>query len=327
MGLIMEKKAPKEGYKFCRKCGRKLKSTRSYFEVNVTSKDGLTNTCRECGRSGHFLPEDYVPRKKWSKEDNERFKELYPHYTNEELKELYYPTMTDHDLWTKASYMGVHKSEETMNRIHKIHGENMYGVDSPLYGQTKSDETKNKISLAKKGKYLGENNYWFGKKRSLDQRLNLSKTFKLKGKWKGKDNPKFKGNIKTLSSELHRHLRRNIKEWKIASMINCDYKCVITGERMDIIHHLYSFNNIVEDTLYNLNLSYKQYLYDYTDEEIKLIEEECLRLHMKSLGVCLTNEIHKLFHSIYGFGNNTPEQFEEFKINYLNNKLKGGEEN
>jgi hypothetical protein len=324
--MDMEKKIPKEGYKFCGKCGRELKSTRSYFEVNVTSKDGLTNTCRECGRSGHFLPEDYIPRKRWSKEDNERFKELYPHYTNEELKELYYPDMSDHYLWTKANNLGVHKSDETMERIHKIHGEKMYGIDSPLYGQKKSEETKNKISLVKKGKYLGENNYWYGKKRSLDQRLNISKKFKLSGKWKGKNNPKYKGNIKTLSSELHRHLRRNIGEWKKASMIECNFKCVLTGERMDVIHHLYSFNLIVDDTLRNLNLPLKQYLYDYTEYEIQSIEKECLRLHMKNLGVCLTKSIHTLFHSIYGFGNNTQEQFEEFKFNYLNNKigLKGG---
>jgi hypothetical protein len=37
--------------------------------------------------------------------------------------------------------------------------------------------------------------------------------------------------------------------------------------------------------------------------------------------VVLTEEIHKLFHNIYGRGNNTKEQFKEFAKNYKNNNI------
>lgn len=128
---------------------------------------------------------------------------------------------------------------------------------------------------------------------------------------------RWKGGI----SPLQQYFRKKIESWKIDSMKSCNYKCVITGKSFNIIHHLYSFTSIITEVLYNLNLPIYKEINRYSDDELNYIEEECLKLHYKyPLGVCLTNEMHKLFHKVYGTGNNIPSQFEDFK-----NRLKSGE--
>lgn len=38
--------------------------------------------------------------------------------------------------------------------------------------------------------------------------------------------------------------------------------------------------------------------------------------------ICITEDIHKLYHSIYGYGDNTREQWDEFVNNYYNQNKK-----
>jgi len=127
----------------------------------------------------------------------------------------------------------------------------------------------------------------------------------------GENSYLWKGGI----SPLHNHLRKKIEPWKRDSMINCGFKCMITGERFDIIHHLYGFTQILNETLEECNFPIYENVNQYNDDEIKQIEEKCLELHYKhGLGVCITKDLHNEFHNIYGYGNNNPEQFDEFKL-------------
>jgi hypothetical protein len=117
-------------------------------------------------------------------------------------------------------------------------------------------------------------------------------------------------------SNLHEFLRENISSWKEDSFRYYNYTCDITKTRNNklIIHHLYSFNKIVEETMKLLNLPIYKEINDYTNDELDKIKKLCLSLHYKhGLGVCICEEEHKLFHSIYGYGDNIPEQYYEFK--------------
>lgn len=133
----------------------------------------------------------------------------------------------------------------------------------------------------------------------------------------GANSPTWKGGI----TPLHNYLREKITPWKIDSMKKYNKTCAITGRKSsnNIVHHIIGFSDILFETMDAVGLDLRENVSLYTEEELKSIEDKCLELHYKyGLGVVLCEEVHKEFHSIYGYGNNTPEQFEEFK----NNKLK-----
>ena len=114
-------------------------------------------------------------------------------------------------------------------------------------------------------------------------------------------------------SELVIFLRNKLTNWKKESIKNSNYKCVITGNKFDDIHHLYPFNKIVEEIFLLSNLDKKVKVSDYLDDELEILVNLSEQLHFQyPLGVCLTRDMHNLFHETYGKLNNTPEQFYEF---------------
>lgn len=136
--------------------------------------------------------------------------------------------------------------------------------------------------------------------------------------YRGENHWSWRGGITAINEYFH----NKITQWKKESMKNCKYKCVLSGDKFDKIHHLYSFNLILKESLHNTNMSLKR-INEYTLEELLVIEQEIRKLHYKyPLGVCLRGDIHKLFHNLYSYGNNTPEQFYEFKQRYDNGEFK-----
>ncbi len=320
------KNIPKEGYKFCIKCNRELPVEIKYFPPDKSCRDGFRNTCRECGKDGHFMKDNYVKKKYWAEDEEELLKQIYPYHTNDELIELYFPDATKISLENKAYKLGVSfKQKEVKKKIYKIVSKKLSGENSPFYGVEKSKDTKDKISKALKDYYSKNNGWWLGKKRSKEQRKAMSE--RMKGKWSGKNNPRYSNpligkdnpNWKGGITPLYFELRSEIKEWQNKSMESCGYKCVLTGNDFDNIHHLHPFKDIVDEVFKILNLDVKKKVGDYTEEEFKNIKEKLIELHdFHGCGVCLCKNLHKLFHDTYGYTHNTPEQFEEFTQRYYN---------
>lgn len=133
-------------------------------------------------------------------------------------------------------------------------------------------------------------------------------------KTSGENHWNWKGGI----TKLNDYLRNKIDLWKNKSLYYSGYKCVITGKSVElVVHHIVSFNTIVSEVLKNLNLPIYETIESYTSDELNKIEIECVKIHQKyGLGVCLHKEVHNLFHRLYGKGDNTEAQFEEFKKRY-----------
>lgn len=124
-------------------------------------------------------------------------------------------------------------------------------------------------------------------------------------------------------NDLSEYVRGNNLEWKKKSILNCNYKCIVTGERFDDIHHIHGLNLILSETLEEANINIKSSMNDYSEEELRLILD-CFREKQNQypLGVCLTKNIHMKFHEIYGYGNNTALQWNEFLECYKSGKYK-----
>ena len=129
----------------------------------------------------------------------------------------------------------------------------------------------------------------------------------------------WKGGVTT----IHKNIRVHINEWKEKSAASCEYLCVITGRNMGHIHHLYGMNLIIEDALDELGFAKVKQVKDFTDEEWIFLIEKIKEIHNRHpLGVCLTKGVHRLFHKLYGTGNNTPDQFYEFTERIQSGEIK-----
>jgi len=122
------------------------------------------------------------------------------------------------------------------------------------------------------------------------------------------------GNWRGGITDISRFLRQSVSPWKADTIKTQQGKCVVTDKESDVVHHIYGFNAIVKEVFESTGLPVKETTAQYSDYELELLSTKCLQLHYKyGLGACLAKDVHFLFHEAYGYGNNTPEQFEEFK--------------
>lgn len=277
--------------KVCIKCRKEKTLNKLNFNRSNHNKDSFTKSCKEClsngnNRYSHISSKPRKKRKVWSEEDNLLFMERYPNYLNSELIELFYQDMTEKQLWDKANRHGVVKSENTNKRRYTLHSEKMYGIDSPLYNRTFSNETIDKMSKAIKRRYEKSGSWLKGIKKSEDQISHMRKVMKKKGQWEGDKNPNWQGGTSTETKKARNSYEYLI--WRRSVLDRDDRRCqrCASKEKLEA-HHIKPFN--VDKSL----------RYDI-DNGITLCEK------------CHSVKHKGSFHNIYGTYGNTKEQLYEY---------------
>lgn len=120
-------------------------------------------------------------------------------------------------------------------------------------------------------------------------------------------------------------IRAKLLSWSNNIRKLYNYKCPITNQNKNlIVHHLNGFSLIVESVIKKYDESIKSRdnitVIPNIDLANKIIEE-VVQEHNDSTGILISSNIHNHFHNIYGRGNNTPEQFDEFLNQFYHLRL------
>lgn len=123
-----------------------------------------------------------------------------------------------------------------------------------------------------------------------------------------------------ISTPFKLYLRSCTYIWRNKCQKECQYKCVLTGAKKYEVHHLLSFETILQESLSELGIK-KETLID--DVLLKNLSQLLKDKHEEVRGVCLRPDVHDLFHNIYGRDGNTEDQFIEFSKRFKEGEFDG----
>lgn len=133
----------------------------------------------------------------------------------------------------------------------------------------------------------------------------------------GENAANYKGGI----TPLYTYLRNNLDDWKNIIRDKYGGMCPITGHTgfSTEVHHLTSFNTICSQIFqdYSIDPSSKTLLKDIQNNpNYNEIIEKIILSHDENSGILIDKDIHLGFHKEFGYGENTPEQFNNFLIKH-----------
>lgn len=114
------------------------------------------------------------------------------------------------------------------------------------------------------------------------------------------------------------YVRKRIYPWRNKFAKSKNYTCELTGVNKDVtVHHIRGFNLLLEEAMCDLNFPIYSQLAEYTQEQLdSLVKTFLLIQETYHSYICISEKIHKQFHSIYGYGNNTEQQWNNFINTY-----------
>lgn len=272
---------------------------------------------------------------RWSDEDISILKNNYGKMTYKEMSDLLSTHRTIKEIRRKAISIGITSSkewseEETEILIDNYSAKSMDEViallpnrsQSAILGKAKMLGLKsyfylNRVYTEEEEMYLKEN-YLNKNNEELAEELNRSPNGIAQHLWSLK---LYRPNDRSGYTNLSEYIRGRLIPWFKQVKQNNHFTCAITGTKSNIVvHHIYGFNLILNEAVDQINFPIYDNIGDYSDDQLEEIFTVFYNLQesYKSY-ICITENIHKQFHSIYGYGNNTEEQWNEFIETYYKN--------
>lgn len=124
----------------------------------------------------------------------------------------------------RLAHLGMKPNSETLDKLRKSH----LGQVAWNKGKPWSDEIKKKFSLKRKGKQVGKDNPFYGKKHS-EESLKKMSISQLKRDNKGSNNVHWRGGVTPINEKIRKSVE--YKLWRKAVFERDDYTCIWCGER------------------------------------------------------------------------------------------------
>lgn len=302
----------------CEYCGKKIYQKTSEYKKNKH---------HYCSKECHY-------NSKWCPEDVELLKENYGKmtYSNMIKTKLFSKRKSEKEIGRKAISLGLTSSREWNEEELQIVKENYSELSIIEIQKLLPNRSISSIrGIARKfnlmSKFYLNHNY-------SDEENEILKNYYLE--YDNEQLSKFLGRTPSgiaqhlYMLDLHRpteidnykklkyYVRSKLYIWKTSVLQNNNYTCQLSGERNNVVvHHIRSFNLLFNETLEILNFPVHDDISLYFQYELDLFMETFLELQKYyNEYICISEVIHKKFHDLYGYGNNTKEQWDDFINNY-----------
>lgn len=269
----------------------------------------------------------------WSKEDEDILRKYYGKLSYKEILKKLNRSIQPHSLYRKALDLGIVKpaniwtNEEVEILINNYSIKPMSEVMKLLPGRTQYAILGQARKYDLKS-YFYLNRLWSDSEIQYLKDNYIDKSYEDMSNELGRTIMAIKVRMYLLNlhkpteisnyDNLYNYIRQRLVPWRNKVREEHDYTCEITGSRSNIVvHHIRSFNLLLEECVDILNFP----IYDdfglYTQEQLDYFMESFLELQeLYGAYVCISESVHKNFHKKYGYGDNTLEQWNEFIKNY-----------
>lgn len=301
----------------CECCGKTFQRIQSEVDKNVHHYCSV-----ECKRKAMY----------WSDEDTQKLRDNFGILAYKEMESLFNPPKTADEIKRRAIYIGLTSSpfwsdEEIQTLVNNYPYKPLDEImkllpnrtQSAILGQAKVQNIKsyfylNRLYTDADVEYL-RNNYLEKSNEEMAKELNRTaggiaqRLFIL-----DLHRPTEINNYKNLIC----YVRQRLVPWRDRVRRERNYVCEITGRRSNIVvHHIRGFNLLFNETVHRLNFSLRDDMSHYTQDQLDKFMDAFVTIQ-ESYGqyICINEEVHKEFHNLYGYGDNTQEQWNDFISKY-----------